>query len=100
MYSVVRQVPSVVGSQWVTAPVEVAPAGGQPTTAFTLNQRSFPTLSSEDDYAYIDIHDNNLLDAARKVFPAVGSLYQAKPGVSSEEMTGPTRVGKALIQSD
>ncbi len=83
MYEIVDQVPNGLSGQWITADPESAKAPAQPhgQAAFTLNRRSFPTLSTDDDYIYINLHDPNLLDGLRKVFPSVGTLYQAQAGV-------------------
>ena len=91
MYEVVHQVPHGPGGQWITAPPESAEPVARPVAAFTLNRRSFPALAPDDDYTYINLHDPNLLDAVRKAFPSVGSLYQAQAGVSGLRGRSPRR---------
>ncbi|SCZ87304.1 BZ3500_MvSof-1268-A1-R1_Chr2-2g04770 [Microbotryum saponariae] len=93
VYDVIHQVPSATTGLWI--PLDEALEAKKradslkpqrPAYAFTLVNRSFPSLTPDDDYAYILLHDEDLLDAVKRLFPTLGSLYQSRPGIDARSL--------------
>ncbi|KDE04374.1 hypothetical protein MVLG_05166 [Microbotryum lychnidis-dioicae p1A1 Lamole] len=93
VYDVVHQVPSATTGLWI--PLDEALEAKKraeslkrqrPAHAFTLVHRSFPSLTADDDYDYILLHDEDLLDAVKRLFPTLGSLYQSRPGIDARSL--------------
>ncbi|SGY15367.1 BQ5605_C013g07348 [Microbotryum silenes-dioicae] len=93
VYDVVHQVPSATTGLWI--PLDEALEAKKraeslkrqrPAHAFTLVHRSFPSLTPDDDYDYILLHDEDLLDAVKRLFPTLGSLYQSRPGIDARSL--------------